>query len=124
MPLTPRDYQALAEDLLSKANGDGAELRCAASRAYYAGFLTAREWLGVSSEGWNGHNTVLEHLYEREPALAHWLKSAKQCRVKADYKVDVFCTRNEVKSAVTQMNKLITWIEKQSSKASGRQDRH
>lgn len=52
----PLDFLNLAKVL---ATGNEAEIRTSVSRAYYAAFLNAREWL--RARNWNIYNDVRDH---------------------------------------------------------------
>src|SRR3712207_730644 len=63
-PFDPLRFLNLADELPAESSDD-AWLRSAVSRAYYAMYLIARDWVRVTSRH-DDHTTVLQELNQRE----------------------------------------------------------
>ena len=91
--MNPRDYRDLASALVAKVDASVADLRTAASRAYYAAFHVALELLkkmGVKEPArWDAHTSVPEALRysgdEEVASAARDLTDIRKARWSADY---------------------------------------
>lgn len=68
---------------------DEARLRTAVGRAYYAGFLAAREKLGVRTHTGRVHREVIGLLKKRDLAAGNQLDKLEELRGLADYELVV-----------------------------------
>ena len=94
--MNPRDFLDTASRLSSSSSPTAADLRTSVSRAYYAAFNVALEFLrnaGVKPpDGWEGHRLVSEALQYSDDheirAGAAELTDLRKARWKADYEMD------------------------------------
>ena len=75
-------------DLLASRHTSEASLRTGVDRLYYAAFLSAREFLGVSGRT-RIHQRVIGELRTHDRMAAQQLETLRNIRVVADYDLDV-----------------------------------
>ena len=83
----PLEFLGIADLLVSRHTSE-ASLRTAVDRLYYAAFLSAREFLGVSGRT-RIHQRVIGELRVHDRIAAHQLETLRNIRVVADYDLEV-----------------------------------
>ncbi|MBI4339114.1 MAG: hypothetical protein HY680_04080 [Chloroflexi bacterium] len=99
----PDDFWQLVQALVATPTPSEAASRTAASRAYYALYLTVRERLGLPTAGEAAdHGRVLAELRNRGRwRLAQAMGSLRRLRNQADYDLDTSITRSIVADAIS-----------------------
>ena len=104
MPFDPREFLTLAEQLLTGTATEGA-IRTAASRAYYAVHLRARQSLAsrrlmTPTHTGEDHMLVIATLRSRGGAEGDIIDSLRRLRIQSDYRIEQAITAVEASRAV------------------------
>jgi hypothetical protein len=118
----PRQYLSLAENVLA-ARADEAALRSAVSRAYYAAFLVAREYIddrGITGRPRSGrrlgsHERVIFSVGAIPDAssvtMRNLLFGLRRLRTNADYDLDSISDQRQVSDALEDAHRVIAWLD-------------
>jgi uncharacterized protein (UPF0332 family) len=118
----PRRYLSLAETVLAVSD-DEAALRSALSRAYYAAFLVAREYVddrGIRGRPRSGrrlgsHERVIFSVGAIPDDAAITMRSIlfglKRLRTSADYDLDYADAEQQVSDALEDAARIIAWFD-------------
>ncbi len=118
----PRRYLSLAEHVLA-ASEDEAAWRSALSRAYYAAFLVAREYVdgrGIKGRARSGrrlgsHERVIFSVGaipdEMSSTMRNTLFRLKRLRTNADYDLDYVDAQEHIGEALEDAERVIAWID-------------
>ena len=118
----PRRYLALARHVLA-ATDDEAAARSALSRAYYAAFLVARDYVegrGIRARARSGrrlgsHERVIFSVGmipdDFAITMRNMLFRLKRLRTNADYDLDYADSRKHVADALEDAKRVIAWID-------------
>jgi uncharacterized protein (UPF0332 family) len=118
----PRQYLSLAASVLA-TTPDEAALRSAVSRAYYAAFLVAREYVddrGIRGRSRSGrrlgsHERVIFSIGAVPDELAITMRNRlfrlKRLRTSVDYDLDYADVELTVSDALDDAERLIAWVD-------------
>jgi uncharacterized protein (UPF0332 family) len=102
----PVDFYHLASKLHTDASDESA-LRSSVSRAYYAAFLWAREKAGVTSQGGNIHEKVINHYQLKKKSISNRLADLRQRHNDADYNLKKRVTNRNSGEALRLSKKIM-----------------
>ena len=120
-----KDYNRIARQLsdqgVDKSPDKEAKLRCAISRAYYAAFLTARQFLGIKDRGDRSshatvHNALLDRDERKLKEAGNNLRSMKFKREQADYDDEISNLEREAIMVLTMSSNIINNISATTNK--------
>jgi hypothetical protein len=105
VPFDPHEFLTLAEQLLTGTATEGA-VRTAASRAYYALHLKARQNLAAAklmtpTHTGEDHMLVITTLRSRGGPEGDIIDSLRRLRIRSDYRIDQAITATETGRAVS-----------------------
>lgn len=118
----PREFQAFAVRCSADVSDDAA-CRSAISRAYYAAFLVAQQYVRSRKiraypppdEYWGSHQRIIHAVGEiRHPGAKYIeaeLDRLKRLRVDADYHLGYTGTAREMTDAIRDAERVIAWID-------------
>jgi uncharacterized protein (UPF0332 family) len=113
--MEPIEFLAAAEELLKKTATREVDYRNAASRAYYGAFHTCKQLLehyppSESQRGTEHEKTIAElvnHQDKRFKTLGNMLKTSKDQRHRADYKLAEKFALQDAKRVILSVKKLL-----------------
>lgn len=118
----PRAFHSFAV-LCSEDNPDEAACRTAISRAYYAAYLVAQQYVRSRKiraypppdEYWGSHQRIIHAVGEiRHPGarvIERDLDRLKRLRVNADYHLEYRGARSHMADAIQDAARIIAWVD-------------